>query len=110
MSLTINHRRMEFIMTLLTIAFSLQMVADLDSSALIVEKVSPSDVPANAISAIGHADCARICSEILGRKIEVNRTSQRLSYGDVIYVAQFVGGRLPEGVPLQFFRVSIKPV
>ena len=109
MSLTINHRRMEFIMTLLTIAFSLQMVADLDSSALIVEKVSPSDVPANAISAI-HADFARICSEILGRKIEVNRTSQRLSYGDVIYVAQFVGGRLPEGVPLQFFRVSIKPV
>lgn len=97
-------------MTLLTNAFSLQMVAEHDTSAVIVEKVEPSEVPLDAVSAIGHADCARICSEILGRKIEVNRTSQRLSYGDVIYVAQFTGGRLPEGVSLQFFRVSIKPV
>ena len=102
-------------MTLLTNAFSLQMVANLDTSAVIVEKVSPSDVPANAISAIGHADCARICSEILNRKVDVNRTSQRLQPGDVLYVAQFTGGRLPEGattlpegVSLQFFRVTVK--
>ena len=102
-------------MTLLTNAFSLQMVANLDTSAVIVEKVNPSDVPVDAVSAIGHADCANICSTILNRKVEVNRSSQRLTYGDVVYVAQFVGGRLPEGatslpegVELQFFRVSIK--
>lgn len=72
-------------MTILTNAFSLQMVAGLDTSAIIIEKV--------------------------------NRSSQRLTYGDVVYVAQFVGGRLPEGattlpegVSLQFFRVTIKPV
>ena len=102
-------------MTLLTNAFSLQMVASLGTSAVIVEKISPADVPTDAISAIGHADCAKICSSVLNRKVDVNRSSQRLTYGDVVYVAQFVGGRLPEGattlpegVSLQFFKVSIK--
>lgn len=102
-------------MTLLTNAFSLQMIAGLDQSYVMIEKVTPSDVPEDVVSAIGHADCTNICSTILNRKVEVNRSSQRLTYGDVVYVAQFVGGRLPEGatslpegVTLQFFKVSIK--
>lgn len=93
------------------------MVADLETSSVIVEKISPSDVPADAISTIRHSDCANILSEVLGRKIDVNRSSQRLNYGDIVYVAQFMGESLkkdaltsPHGAKIQFFKVTITPV
>jgi len=43
------------------------------------------------VSAIGHADTARV----LG--VEMNRVNVTLKKGDVAFVAQLQGGRLPEG-------------
>lgn len=54
-------------------------------------------MPADCISAIGHADTARVVSNILNRDVQANRISLTLSEGDTLYVAQLTGGRLPEG-------------
>ncbi len=68
-------------------AFSLQMV-DIPCIALFEEV----DVlPDGLTSAIGHADTAHV----LG--VEPNRINVHLSEGDIAYVAQLQGGRLPEG-------------
>ena len=68
-------------------AFSLQMV-DVPCIALFEEV----DVlPDGLTSAIGHQDTANV----LG--VPMNRINVRLSDGDVAYVAQLQGGRLPEG-------------
>lgn len=68
-------------------AFSLQMV-DVPCIA-IYEEVD--ELPDGLISAIGHQDTANV----LG--VPMNRTNVHLSDGDVAYVAQLQGGRLPEG-------------
>ena len=68
-------------------AFSLQMV-DVPCIA-IFEEVD--ELPDGLTSAIGHADTAKV----LG--VEPNRINVRLSDGDIAYVAQLQGGRLPEG-------------
>jgi hypothetical protein len=49
------------------------------------------------VSAIGHADTARILSNILERDIPVNRISVTLAEWDTAIVAQYTGPRLPEG-------------
>lgn len=68
-------------------AFSLQMV-DVPCNVHFKEV----DVlPGSLTSAIGHADTAAV----LG--VPMNRVNVHLSKGDVAYVAQLVGGRLPEG-------------
>lgn len=68
-------------------AFSLQMV---DAPCIaIFEEVDA--LPDGLISAIGHADTAKV----LG--VEANRVNVHLSDGDIAYVAQLQGGRLPEG-------------
>lgn len=80
-------------------AFSLQMLEDKYSSI----KVRPVEYPvyekglAQAYSVIGHPDTARVVSGLLGREVEFNRESVTLAVGDVLYVAQVIGGRLPEG-------------
>ena len=51
----------------------------------------------HCISVVGHADTAALFSYLLGREIEVNRTSITLKRGDVLYVGQYSGPRLPEG-------------
>jgi hypothetical protein len=107
--------------TILTNAFSIQMIygtllKDIgDNASVNFKVVSPKDVPASAESFVGHADAANILTGILGRKVAMNRASNKLSHGDVVYVAQFVGGRLPEGATtlpegcsLEFIKVSIK--
>lgn len=48
-------------------------------------------LPEGLVSAIGHADTAAV----LG--VPMNRVSVKLSKGDTAYIAQLVGGRLPEG-------------
>lgn len=77
-------------------AFSLQMLPSLVMIASVVQ-VKPEDVPADVVSAIGHADTAAVVSNILGREIPMNRISVSLEPGDVLYVTQLMGGRLPEG-------------
>ena len=94
-------------------AFSLQMVAD---NAIICKvEVSPEQVPVNAESIIGHKDTAAVVSTILGRDVPCNRASVMLSDEDVLYVAQVVGGRLPEGattipsgMEIKFYRITVR--
>lgn len=77
-------------------AFSLQMLQEEDVF-IRVKTISPAEVPADAQSVIGHADTAAVVSSILGREVEMNRANVTLNKGDVLYVAQLTGGRLPEG-------------
>ena len=94
-------------------AFSLQMVAD---NAIIAKvEVSPEEIPQEAVSIIGHKDTATVVSTILGREVPCNRESVMLSDEDELYVAQIVGGRLPEGattipdgMELKFYRITVR--
>lgn len=94
-------------------AFSLQMVAD---NAIICKvEVSPEEIPTEAVSIIGHADTAAVVGSILGRDVPCNRASVILSDEDVLYVAQVVGGRLPEGattipdgMEIKFYRITVR--
>lgn len=73
--------------TYLLNAFSLQMI-DLPSKVSFEEVKS---LPSGLTSAIGHQDTANV----LG--VPMNRVNVHLAKGDVAYVAQLQGGRLPEG-------------
>ena len=97
-------------------AFSLQM---LDTSVTNIVNVIPASVGEIAgsdfMSVIGHADTAAVVSNILKRDVPANRASVRLEKGDVLYVAQVTGGRLPEGATtlpegfsLAFLKVTIQ--
>lgn len=68
---------------------SLQMVVE--DCSVKVEHIDniPHDI--ELVSAIGHADTAAC----LG--VECNRTNVVLKKGDIAFVAQLIGGRLPEG-------------
>lgn len=68
-------------------AFSLQMV-DVPS---VVEFREVNKLPDGLTSAIGHQDTANV----LG--VPMNRINVHLQPGDTAYVAQLLGGRLPEG-------------
>lgn len=70
-------------------AFSLQMV-QLPATVTFaeVDSLPPLDT---LVSAIGYQDTANV----LG--VQMNRVNVSLSSGDVAYVAQLVGGRLPAG-------------
>lgn len=73
--------------TFLLNAFSLQMV-DIPCNVSFCEVDS---LPDGLTSAIGHQDTANV----LG--VPMNRVNVHLAKGDVAYVAQLQGGRLPEG-------------
>ena len=69
-------------------AFSLQMLQDFPATVRFeeVEKL-----PEGLESAIGHQDTANV----LG--VQCNRVNVTLKKGDIAFVAQLQGGRLPEG-------------
>lgn len=69
-------------------AFSLQMLQDFPVT-IKVEEVA--ELPKGLESYIGHQDTANV----LG--VEYRRENITLKKGDVLYVAQLMGGRLPEG-------------
>lgn len=69
-------------------AFSLQMIKDFPTEVRFTEV---NEVPQGLISAVGHQDTANV----LG--VPMNRINVSLNKGDVAYVAQLQGGRLPEG-------------
>lgn len=69
-------------------AFSLQMLRDADA---LIEVTAVDALPTGLESAIGHPDTAAV----LG--VPMNRCNVSLQRGDTLYVAQLVGGRLPEG-------------
>ncbi len=73
--------------TFLLNAFSIQMV----EVPCNVQFSQVNTLPDGLTSAVGHADTAAV----LG--VECNRVNVKLKPGDVAYVAQLQGGRLPEG-------------
>lgn len=83
-------------MNYLSNAFSLQML-DGYPAVPIVEHVAAIDIPDDVVSCVGHADTANVLSEILGTEVACNRQSIRLTKDDILYVAQVIGGRLPDG-------------
>lgn len=74
-------------------AFSLQMLSEYPSSIKVEELTEGQFLAAksDAVSCVGHPDTAAC----LG--VACNRVSVSLKVGDELYVAQLVGGRLPEG-------------
>ena len=86
-------------------AFSLQMLDSLNADVQLSEVES---FPATATSVVGHQDTANV----LG--VAFNRVSLKLKEGDILYVAQLMGGRLPEGATqlpdgftFKFVRVTV---
>lgn len=84
-------------------AFSLQMMSADESHQI---KTWPMTIGAvrefhrdhvQFISAVGHADTARVVSDLLGFEVPAQRISVSLEPGDMLIVAQIFGGRLPEG-------------
>lgn len=70
-------------------AFSLQMI-DINNEVNV--KFTPIDkLPEGLESAIGHADTAAVLH------VPMNRINVKLNKGDTAFIAQLVGGRLPEG-------------
>ena len=78
-------------------AFSGQMIQE--DTLIRKVRVTSEEVAAAAEleSCIGHPDTATVVSNILGREVACQRVSISLQKGDVLYVAQVMGGRLPEG-------------
>jgi hypothetical protein len=92
--------------TFLLNAFSLQMVSEKQYSVKVTEVET---LPTGLQSAVGHADTAAV----LG--VECARVNVSLAKGDTAFVAQLVGGRLPEGsktlpegFKFKFLRVEIE--
>ena len=74
-------------------AFSLQMLTS-PHNLINVDEIDEEEFKckaADARSAVGHPDTAAV----LG--VAFNRVSLKLNSGDELYIAQLVGGRLPEG-------------
>jgi len=95
-------------------AFSLSMLPLNGSITIKVEEISPQQVPTDTISVVGHQDIAQILSNILKREVSYNRVTTKLKPTDVVYVAQYMGPRLPEGTKelppgaeIQFLKVTI---
>lgn len=87
-------------------AFSLQMLDSVPCKVVVTEVES---LPSGLTSAIGHPDTARV----LG--VPVNRINITLKPGDIAFVAQLTGGRLPEGATtlpdgfaFKYLKVEIK--
>ena len=100
-------------------AFSLQMLEEIPVPVMIedveIEEVAKA-VADGAISAIGHPDTAAVVSNQLGVTVPANRVNVSLKGGDILYVAQLVGGRLPEGATtlpegfkLRYLKVTVAP-
>lgn len=94
-------------------AFSLNMLSD-PTCYIKTRRIGSSEIPADVVSVIGHADTASVVSSILGRNIPANRINVVLNEDDVLYVAQYKGPRLPEGATalpegasLEFLEVKV---
>ena len=94
-------------------AFSIQM---LKKGGLVrFEEIAPEDIPTDVISAVGHADTANVLSDLLGFEVTLNRAFVTLDEDTELYVAQIMGGRLPEGattlpegVSFKFYKVTLQ--
>ncbi len=94
-------------------AFSIQMLQK--GGVVRFEEITPEDIPSDVVSAVGHADTANVLSDLLGFPVSMNRINVVLDENAVLYVAQLVGGRLPEGsttlpegFSFKFYRVTLQ--
>lgn len=83
--------------TYLCNAFSLAMVKAFPANITVVETTAEEVSATEFISNIGHADSAELMSGLLGKTVAMNRISLQLADGDVLFICQYVGPRLPEG-------------
>jgi len=95
----------------LTNAFSIQMLPG--PTTVRFEEIDTTEVPTDVVSAVGHADTAAVLTNMLGFEVPENRTFVKLEEDTELFVAQLVGGRLPEGsttlpegFKFKFFRVK----
>ena len=93
-------------------AFSIQMLSG--PATVRFEEIDAVDVPSDVVSAVGHADTAAVLSEVLGFPVPMNRINISLDKETEMYVAQLMGGRLPEGsttlpegFSFKFYRVTL---
>ena len=93
-------------------AFSIQMLQK--GGLVIFDEIAPEDIPADVVSAIGHVDTANVLTNMLGFPVSMNRINVVLDENTELYVAQLVGGRLPEGATtlpegfaFKFYRVTV---
>ncbi len=93
-------------------AFSIQMLSG--PATVRFDEIASEDIPADVVSAIGHADTAAVLTNMLGFEIPMNRINVALDENTELYVAQLVGGRLPEGATtlpegfsFKFYRVAM---
>ena len=70
-----------------------------------------------AESIVGHADVARLMGAALAVAVPTNRVSVQLAPGDVLWVGQYSGPRLPEGctelpegATIKWYRVDVTDV
>ena len=96
-------------------AFSIGMLDVNDLCTLSLKKISTDVITSDVISVVGHLDTANVLSNLLGFEIEMNRQNLKLDEGDILYVAQLKGGRLPEGATtlpegwsFEFYEVRIE--
>lgn len=68
-------------------AFSLQMV----DTPCVCRFTEVEKLPEGLESAVGHSDTAAVLN------VPMNRVNVKLNSGDIAYIAQLQGGRLPEG-------------
>ena len=87
-------------------AFSVQMLEEFPCDVSFEETEG---IPEGLESAIGHKDTA----SILG--VSMNRINVSLKKGDICYVVQLQGGRLPEGstslpegFSFKFYKIEVK--
>lgn len=99
-------------MKFLTNAFSIQMLSG--PATVRFDEIDATEVPADVISAIGHADTAAVLTNMLGFPVPMNRINVTIDENTELYVAQLVGGRLPEGsttlpegFSFKFYRVTV---
>lgn len=101
-------------MKFLSNAFSIQMLASFPVKINISEVTT---IPIDVVSCIGHVDTANVLTNMLGFDVPCNRQSVTVDADTELYVAQVVGGRLPEGATtlpegyvIKFFRVKVENV
>ena len=93
-------------------AFSIQMLSG--PATVRFDEIDATEVPADVVSAVGHADTAAVLSDLLGFEVPMNRINISLDENTELYVAQLMGGRLPEGsstlpegFSFKFYRVTV---
>lgn len=69
------------------------------------------------VSCVGHPDMAKLISADLKMDIPFNRETVCLEDGDVLFVAQYTGPRLPEGATslpegakIRYYRIQVEIV